>query len=480
MQSSPNRLLCVLLAVVGIGGISNARDAVAADFIRGEVTGDGSVNIADPILTLNYLFDSAGGNVALCLDAADSNDDGVVNITDPVSVLGSLFAGLGPILPPYPTCGPDPTEDALGCTFALSCASGIEIELGPQLALAGTTSMTIAWQSRVETLGLIEVSPLNGGEPPRQISDPAPVIEHVLEITDLEPGSEYTYSVWHDGVIASTGHRFTTASDDLQARIRFGIFGDSGVGSPLQYLVADRVLSAHCDLVLITGDILYTDVFRGYFQPYKSLIDHIPFYPVLGNHDFGGAFLNFVYLPVNNVTGTEEFFSFDRGNVHVIAIDSNQSTNAVGTQYKWLENDLANTDAQWIFAYFHFPFYSTLGRASRQLRDDVRPLFDLYNVDIAFAGHDHNYQRTFPMCEDSVVDRESEPDYVDPSGTIYIVTGGGGQRLYRLGESLESTAHQVMVHHFTQVDVQGSHVTVAAVAADGSVADRITITKTVP
>ncbi|MFN0060021.1 MAG: hypothetical protein ACKVX7_16300 [Planctomycetota bacterium] len=82
-------------------------------FVRGDVNNDGLIDVADPISALNYIF--AAGVEPVCLDAADANDDGNVNIADPIWLLLYTFAGgIGP-LPPFPTLGPDPTCDLLGC-----------------------------------------------------------------------------------------------------------------------------------------------------------------------------------------------------------------------------------------------------------------------------------------------------------------------------------------------------------------------------
>lgn len=85
----------------------------AGDFIRGDASGDGNVDIADAVYILAYLF--SNGPDPSCFDAADVDDDGVVNIADAISLLGFLFGtGLQPPQP-YPTPGGDPTFDALGC-----------------------------------------------------------------------------------------------------------------------------------------------------------------------------------------------------------------------------------------------------------------------------------------------------------------------------------------------------------------------------
>ena len=81
-------------------------------FLRGDVNGDGTINISDAILGLRVLF---GLKPLSCLDAADVNDDGIINIADPIYILAFLFADGPPPPAPYPEVGTDPTEDSLQC-----------------------------------------------------------------------------------------------------------------------------------------------------------------------------------------------------------------------------------------------------------------------------------------------------------------------------------------------------------------------------
>ncbi|MFN0060865.1 MAG: galactose oxidase-like domain-containing protein [Planctomycetota bacterium] len=76
-------------------------------FVRGNVNGDGSVNIADAIAILSYLFGFAPAPVPIA--AADSNDDGLVNIADAIYLLSFLFNGGPAPPPPFPVPGEDPT-----------------------------------------------------------------------------------------------------------------------------------------------------------------------------------------------------------------------------------------------------------------------------------------------------------------------------------------------------------------------------------
>lgn len=85
-------------------------------FKRGDVNGDGCVNIKDSTDLSDFLF----GTVTLkvdCEKARDANDDGAVNLSDLVEI-SNYCKGTLPTLPaPGPlSAGDDPTADALSCT----------------------------------------------------------------------------------------------------------------------------------------------------------------------------------------------------------------------------------------------------------------------------------------------------------------------------------------------------------------------------
>lgn len=80
-------------------------------FKRGDVNLDVSLDISDAVSILQMLFN---GTAVGCDDAADANDDGSLNIADAVAILSALFGGTGNLPAPV-DCGPDPTDDSLGC-----------------------------------------------------------------------------------------------------------------------------------------------------------------------------------------------------------------------------------------------------------------------------------------------------------------------------------------------------------------------------
>jgi hypothetical protein len=89
---------------------------VGSTFLRGDVSGDGELGLADPVQLLNFLF--LGGTALACEDAADANDDGALELTDGVQVLNFLFLGGDSPALPFPNLGIDETDDSLTCSDA--------------------------------------------------------------------------------------------------------------------------------------------------------------------------------------------------------------------------------------------------------------------------------------------------------------------------------------------------------------------------
>jgi hypothetical protein len=69
-------------------------------FIRGDVNGDGVINVTDVVYLINYLFLVPPGPPPVPLEAGDANCDGVINITDVVYLINFLF-----LVPPGPPPG---------------------------------------------------------------------------------------------------------------------------------------------------------------------------------------------------------------------------------------------------------------------------------------------------------------------------------------------------------------------------------------
>ena len=106
--------------------------ATTTPFIRGDVNGDGRLDLEDAIVlwsSLPFLPAINGVDVdcnvttpnpepflfVLCDDAADANDDGLVDCGDGADIIASLFENGAPLPMPTDECGEDLTADGLGC-----------------------------------------------------------------------------------------------------------------------------------------------------------------------------------------------------------------------------------------------------------------------------------------------------------------------------------------------------------------------------
>ncbi len=105
-DSSDLTFNCVLVGSPAAGGPVNC----SRSFRRGDVQGDGSIDLSDPLRLLFHLFlaEEIG-----CPDAADLDDDGSLRLNDAVGLLNYLFRGGAAPAAPGPLCGRDVNADAL-------------------------------------------------------------------------------------------------------------------------------------------------------------------------------------------------------------------------------------------------------------------------------------------------------------------------------------------------------------------------------
>lgn len=90
--------------------------AAGFEFLRGDANDDGSLNIADAVAILQYLFSSGFLN---CLQSSDINDDESLDISDAVALLQVLFGSGSTIPAPTGNCGVDPTPGSLTCESSI-------------------------------------------------------------------------------------------------------------------------------------------------------------------------------------------------------------------------------------------------------------------------------------------------------------------------------------------------------------------------
>ena len=367
--------------------------------------------------------------------------------------LGSALRGTGAVVPSV-------ARSVLGPTGV----SGVPAR-GPYVQGVTATSVVICWVGEGPGAGVVRY-----GETPdllRERIDPGVGRRHAVTIADLKPGSTYHYRV--DGACGSWAEgSFRTAPLGAGAKFSFAVVGDSGSGGRGQLAVAHLLGRLGPDLVLHTGDVVYPageerHYDRRFFAPYGDIIKEVPVFPVLGNHDVrkgdGAAFLENFCPPLGSPGSTKRYYSFDWGDAHFVALDSElyhgDRGGSAKRQEAFLERDLAATGKPLKIAFLHrSPYGSSRHGGDDRVRHNLAPIFERHMVNFVFAGHDHVYERTVPV-----------------GGVTYVVSGGGGRRLYPAGKG-RLTARSRSAHHAVLVRVDGGRLSLEAVEPDGTVFDR--------
>ncbi len=189
-----------------------------------------------------------------------------------------------------------------------------------------------------------------------------------------------------------------------------------------------RLLDTIGGTVFTLGDAAYfqgtTQQFRDCYDPtwgrHKSRTRPVP-----GNHEYEspGAAPYFAYFGANAGPPGLGYYSFDLGDWHAIALNSNVAVDAGSSQGAWLRSDLATSRARCTVAYWHHPlFTSGPNGPSPRMRDFWRMLYAA-GVELVLNGHDHLYERF----------AEQDPDgRPDPArGIREIIAGTGGAPGYQ-------------------------------------------------
>jgi hypothetical protein len=278
-------------------------------------------------------------------------------------------------------------------------------------------------------------------------------------LSGLEPDTTYCYTVYQDGMPATAPAPLKSApATGSPGRVQFVAFGDSGGGGSDQRALLQQIESVPYDFMIHTGDIAYdsgtlADFESKYFGMYAPILGSRPMFPSSGNHDYetadAAAFRQVFVLPENGGDGgVERWYSYDWGNVHMVALDT-EHTGPI--QAAWLEADLTANKLPWTIVYGHKPAHS-----SGEHGDDgpvnqwFVPILKAHHVPLVLAGHDHHYERFNPI-----------------DGTTYIVTGGGGRGVRELSGKQSGSAFAEAVINFITVTVDGDTLTVHAIDGTG-------------
>jgi hypothetical protein len=123
-------------------------------------------------------------------------------------------------------------------------------------------------------------------------------------------------------------------------------------------------------------------------------------------------------LPVNSLDHTTHFYSWDRGNVHIVFCDGFFTKPAV--MKAWLDDYLKTVPkGDWLIGVWHDPAYGITYKEA--YLSTCRPWLDAlasHGGKFILAGHAHVYLRTRPLLPDGTVDAKA--------GMVHIINGTGG------------------------------------------------------
>ncbi|MBC7931389.1 MAG: metallophosphoesterase family protein [Rubrivivax sp.] len=343
---------------------------------------------------------------------------------------------------------------------------------------------------------------------------------------DLKPDTAYTYSVRVNGELWGAGplrdwevegdkgfmrrsnfsydNVFRTFPDPAQESpdLAFAILGDFGRGvrtrsedgqcqREIAASLARAVEEHDVRLILSTGDNIYhgskqgsgdedDDWFFTFFQPYRFVINRVPVFPSVGNHDEGETvgessddrrqLYDNLYIR-NRFVGAMEtgdaslepgmFYRVRYGSdIELICLDTSKQSWLFAERYfkhknhqPFIESALPNDGGaavKWRIPFFHHPpFCAGPNHLNKQsVIDYFVPKFIRAGVRAAFCGHEHNFQHSLDK------------------GIHYFVTGGSGKfdsdkpRASRFDEARTQAWGGNEEGHFLLVEIKGNRMKV--------------------
>ena len=241
------------------------------------------------------------------------------------------------------------------------------------------------------------------------------------------------------------GYRFIGDKNDgnngNDKNFNFATAGDFSCSANTEKMVAN-IEKKDPELVLALGDLSQhstADCWFDIMSPFKGKM-----MMTFGYHDVKDGILKLNQY--KDAFGLDKlYYSFDYKRVHFIVMSTLSEFDVNSDQYKFIEKDLKaaseNENTDWIVVTNYGPFYTSPSAhpAKNDIRNIYHPLFDRYGVDLVLNGHNHNYQRTYPLTFN--VDKTSTPTITNAfttgyngnnDGIVYAIVGTAGEGFHPL------------------------------------------------
>ncbi len=300
---------------------------------------------------------------------------------------------------------------------------------------------------------------------------------HFIAVTQLEPSRTYRYEVTLPGTDIRTppgdpSYQIRTAVRKGET-FNFVVYGDTRPGGNgthrYHQAVVRQILSYDPSFALILGDMVDNGadpgLWRKFFDIESGLLRRSSVFPVIGDNDMkAGRGLVKSYFPMLR----EEYYHFQWGGIHFFGMNSWGSTGGQpkeeldqhSKQLDWLIANLEKPEVQaapFRILFVHDPIHISRGRSSDLLKKVWAPVLEKFNVDMVLASW-HMYERSIK------------------NGINYFISGGGGAELIWMDKNPNFTAQMdALQHHFLNIEVNSTSITVNAVSQDGTFLDSVVL-----
>lgn len=144
-------------------------------------------------------------------------------------------------------------------------------------------------------------------------------------------------------------------------------------------------------------------------------------------------------------------------------------------QYKFVRNELKNSKSDWIVVCVNQAAYCSRSRHYPKECPTFDPLypqvycfakvyhsiFETYNVDLVLHGHNHNYERSYPIKFNKatpghqIKSLDTSYEYLNPKAPIFVTIGTAGRNLYKFQDDKPDyiVNRQDITHGFLRVDI---------------------------
>lgn len=218
------------------------------------------------------------------------------------------------------------------------------------------------------------------------------------------------------------------------AQINFLVVSDTGrngayLQKPIASLMGQMAENEDFEAVLALGDVHHYMGIESISDPlwmtnFELVYSHpelqIPWYPILGNHEYRGNTQAVIdYSAVSRRWEMEgryysKVFEDDGVSVRIVFIDTvplidkyrydkegypSAAGQNMDKQLKWLEKELSNAHEDWIVVVGHHPVYVFTDKDESErsdLQKRLLPILERHNVNMYICGHIHNFQHIRP------------------------------------------------------------------------------------